>query len=525
MTKQTKVLFAASMPTITNGYSYAAYNLAKHLATKKDIDLTYWGFQCFNPNPEHVKLRQLPKNVTIYDAFAKEEPKHMGFGFDQIAGYVGEHKPDVIIIYNDFVVVSTILEKLKTCTHKDYKMIIYIDQVYLSQKKEYIKRLNDEADFVITFTPYWDQIIKEQGMNKPSDFLQHGFDPMRNYPVPKKLARSYFGLRQDDFIVINTNRNQPRKRYDITMIAWAEFVSRHQNEPVKLLIGTHPTQGSWNLIEIYERELRLRGMTLEEGMKHIILIDNPQQLSDDEVNILYNVADIGLNTTMGAGFELTNFEHGGMGFPQIAPYIGGIRDFLDPSCAKVVTPSLNIYTDVSNDGAPGCAEIAHPNDFVDALEAYYADEDLRKEHGQKLRQKIPKKYNWTDLGEKFYGIIKKVAGVTEEQTEASNDTISLDDIASLEQNMNIKTMETAKEGRTKIPVVVEDDEEPEKVPSTPETVSPPPSTPSPPPKASPQARKDDVKNRLKKKLEDKKKKVELSELLKLKKQLDALKTA
>jgi glycosyltransferase involved in cell wall biosynthesis len=429
-----KVMLCQSSHFITNGYSYVGYNLAKHIATKKDIDLIYWGFQKFQDNPEHNKQRELPSNVTVYDAWANENPKGLGFGFDQIVEYVNNQQPNVIMIYNDFVVVSNIIEKLKTCTFKGFKVIIYIDQVYLSQKKEFIKRLNDHADFVITFTPYWSDILKEQGMSRPTDFLQHGFDPLRNYPVPKKLARIHFGLKQEDFIVINTCRNQPRKRLDYMMIAWAEFVSRHQCEPVKLLIGTHPTNGSWNLLEIYERELRLRGMTMEEGMKHIILIDNPQQLTDEDLNTLYNVADVGINTTMGAGFELTNFEHGGIGCPQIAPHIGGIRDFLDNTCAKVIQPTLPFYTDTSYDGCPGCAQLCNPTDYADALDEYYADEELRKTHGDKCRERILKNYKWEDLGEKFYGIIKNVAGVVDVPDVTK---ISLDDIANLEKNLNI----------------------------------------------------------------------------------------
>lgn len=467
---------------ITNGYSYVGYNLAKHIATKKDIDLIYWGFQKFNDNQEHNKLRQMPKHVTVYDAWANENPKQMGFGFDQIAEYIDQQKPDIIIVYNDFVVVSNILDKLKTCTHKDFKTIIYIDQVYLSQKKEYIKRLNDQADFVITFTPFWDGILKEQGMIKPSDWVQHGFDPARNYPIPKKLARLHFGLKLDDFIVINTSRNQPRKRLDTMMMAWAEFVSRHKDEPVKLLIGTHPTQGSWNLIEIYERELRLRGLTIDEGMKHIILIDNPQQLTDEEVNILYNTADVGLNTTMGAGFELTNFEHGGMGYPQVAPHIGGIRDFLDDTCAKVIEPVLQFYTDTSFDGCPGCGQLMNPVDVANAIEEYYKDPELRESHGKKLRERILTNYKWSDLGEKFYKIIKKVANVPEDEPEPS-EQISLDVIANLEKNFNINALDAP--------------------------------TPTP--------TKANLKDKLKKKLEEKKKKMDMSELIKLKKQLDSIK--
>ena len=507
-----KVMLCQSSHFITNGYSYVGYNLAKHIAHKKDIDLIYWGFQKFSDNPEHNKQRELPSNVTIYDAWANENPKGLGFGFDQIVEYVNQNKPNVIVIYNDFVVVSNILEKLKTCTYKDFKVIVYIDQVYLSQKKEFIKRLNDQADFVITFTPYWDNIIKEQGMTKPSDFLQHGFDPLRNYPVPKKLARMHFGLKQEDFIVINTCRNQPRKRLDYMMIAWAEFVSRHQGESVKLLIGTHPTNGSWNLIEIYERELRLRGMTIEDGMKHIILIDNPQQLTDEDLNILYNVADIGINTTMGAGFELTNFEHAGIGCPQVAPYIGGIRDFLDKTCAQVITPTIPFYTDTSFDGCPGCAELCNPIDFTDAIEAYYADEDLRKEHGAKARERILKNYKWSDLGEKFYKIIKNVSGVPDTPVESISDfsdKISLDYIANFDKNLNINSV-----GKVKIPVVVEPDE-----PDTPEPEVPPP-TPAPADKSH-ESRKENIKDRLKRKLDEKKKKVELSDLLKIKKEVDS----
>lgn len=104
-------------------------------------------------------------------------------------------------------------------------------------------------------------------------------------------------------------------------------------------------------------------MTIEEGMKHIILIDNPQQLSDEDVNILYNCADVGINTCMGAGFELTTFEHAGMGYPQIAPYIGGIRDFLDSSCGMTIEAKMPFYTDTSFDGCPGCAQLCAPDDL------------------------------------------------------------------------------------------------------------------------------------------------------------------
>ena len=117
-----------------------------------------------------------------------------------------------------------------------------------------------------------------------------------------------------------------------------------------------------------------------------------------------------------------------------------------------------------------------------------------------------KNYRCEDLGEKFYGIIKKVANVQEEHV----DKISLDDIASLEKNLNIN----------KIPItVVEEEDTP---PDTPKPNTPQAEPVVPVKVKSHESRKLDIKDRLKKKLEDKKKKMDVSELIKLKKQLDTL---
>ena len=267
-TGATRVLFFGTHPYSTNGYSYVTIELARQMAKRDDIKFSIFGFQNFNTSTEdHKKNREWPSNVYVYDAFANETSKQMGFGFDQVTDFVTLHKPDVVIIYNDMVVVSNILDKLKAVQDRKFKTVVYIDQVYLYQKKDHIKKLNEETDMVVAFTPYWEELVKGMGLTKPTDYLCHGFNKMLHYPIPKKLARQYFSLNEKDFIITNLNRNQPRKRWDTCLQAWAEVVSRHLEEPIKLLIAT-AVNGAWNLIEVYERELGKRGVTLEEGMKH-----------------------------------------------------------------------------------------------------------------------------------------------------------------------------------------------------------------------------------------------------------------
>ena len=69
-----RTLLFASSQYITNGYSDVGYELAKELAKQNEIELTYFGFQYFQKNPNHEKERELPENVQIYDAFANENP-------------------------------------------------------------------------------------------------------------------------------------------------------------------------------------------------------------------------------------------------------------------------------------------------------------------------------------------------------------------------------------------------------------------------------------------------------------------
>jgi glycosyltransferase involved in cell wall biosynthesis len=87
-----------------------------------------------------------------------------------------------------------------------------MDQVYPYQKKAYIELLNKHYDAIIAFTPYWKDIARKLGINNdiPIYTFPHGFDTNIYYPIPKNVARTYFKYNDDDFMVLNLNRNQPR---------------------------------------------------------------------------------------------------------------------------------------------------------------------------------------------------------------------------------------------------------------------------------------------------------------------------
>jgi glycosyltransferase involved in cell wall biosynthesis len=401
-----RVLIFGTHPNQFNGYAKIVYELIKRVHGVDGIEMGVFGFQAYSTRPGHRE--DIPKGVYLYDAWANEEPKHQGFGIEQVTKVVSEWKPDICIVYNDMMIVTTILDRLHAMPFRKFKIVAYIDQVYLNQKKHFIESVNKKADAAILFTEHWKKIIISQGLEIPSYVLEHGFDSSTYFPIPKNVARCYLGLSNDDFLILNLNRNQPRKRWDTCLKAFAEIVSRNPNEPIKLIIGT-AVQGSWDLIEIYERELKKRGLTLEEGMKKVVLVDSPQQLSDFDINVLYNVADIGINTCDGEGFGLCNFEQAAIGVPQVVTRLGGFVDYFDDNSAMLVDPTIAFYVDGTRDAVGGEALMCSYNDVVIAIESYYNDRKLLRAHGQSCRESIPKKYGWPIIADKLVSIIKSVS--------------------------------------------------------------------------------------------------------------------
>jgi D-inositol-3-phosphate glycosyltransferase len=443
MTKPTRVLFFVTAPQSSNGYSYVGYELAKYFAKRSDIDLTIFGFQNFHGGSSAIPNHRtdFPPNVTVYDAYANENPKGAGFGVNLVKDFVSTNRPDVVIVYNDMLVLTSVITQLHEVPNRKFKIIAYVDQVYLCQKKEYLNFVNQKADVAMLFTPYWEECIKEQGISIPTCNVRHGFNKMVHYPIPKELARKFYGLKNEDFIVLNLNRNQPRKRWDICLQAFADVVQQLPNEPIKLLIAT-AVQGAWNLLEVFERELIKRGLTLQDGMKHVILLDNPQQLSDEDVNFLYNVADIGLNTCDGEGFGLCNFQQAAIGIPQVVPNIGGFRDFFDEDTALLVEPSMTYYVDNSRDMVCGEAQLCKYSDFAQAIIKYYTDRDLMKKHGTNSRTKIVNQYPWDKFGDELYTIIKETVKELPTIAEDAGEVVALEQEGEVDdEDVNINVMQ------------------------------------------------------------------------------------
>lgn len=403
-----RVVICGTHPTQYNGYSKVVYELAKYIGSYTNIELHIFGFQNFYDGKEHKVERQLPKTVTVYDAFFNEEPKSKGFGETLIVDYLNRIQPDILIIYNDLVVITTLLDEIeKKLPSRRFKIYPYIDIVYQNEKNIMIEKINSIVDGGIMFTEYWKNTIVNQGFTKQLFLLEHGFNTDQYYPVPKHLARQFFNLSEEDFVIVNLNRNQPRKRWDICMMVFVKFVAMNRDKRIRMIIAAS-MNGSWDLIDIMISETRKYGMSLDDIKKHLVIMQNPQQLTDFDINVMYNAADVGINTCDGEGFGLCNFEQAGVGVPQVVPNIGGFKDFFDNDNAIVLDPKWSFYCDHSRDFVSGEAQICAVDDYVKGLQFLMDNPESRKAMGEKARSTIVNNYLWKDKGAQLSSIIEEI---------------------------------------------------------------------------------------------------------------------
>ncbi len=184
-------------------------------------------------------------------------------------------------------------------------------------------------------------------------------------------------------------------------------------------------KGSWDLIELMKFESKKYGMSVLDLKSKLTFIQNPQKMSDQEINIMYNAADIGWNTCDGEGFGLCNFEQAGVGVPQVVPNIGGFKDFFNSENSILVDPVIEIHGDTTKDACGGDQELCLVDDFVRGLEAYYTDVELRKRHGVQCRKDILK-YTWKEKAAKLRNTI----------LESTEDLFSTDTSQDLMQSIN-----------------------------------------------------------------------------------------
>ena len=334
----------------TTGYAKVAHNLLKQLATlTPKVKVFHFGFQ---RHPSRPNLRTVPAGVIQYDAAANEDPKEEGFGFNKIHEYIETVTPDVVMIYNDPLIICQFIQNMK---HEKgvspYKLWTYVDQVYTGIAPQLVKTINDHSDRIYCFSDIWKKRYLEYDPTQDVRVLEHAVDATtftHMTPEQRVSLRKNMNIPENALLLLNANRNSQRKRLDLTIAGFVRAMSRCPEVPLYLMIVTNlnPQAGAYyDIPRIYAEELRVASMDVQTYAGRLLLVDTspPNALNDETINNIYNISDIGINTSDGEGFGLCQLEHLYTGAPQIVTDIGTYRSFLTDDVATFIPPGDRVY--------------------------------------------------------------------------------------------------------------------------------------------------------------------------------------
>jgi glycosyltransferase involved in cell wall biosynthesis len=397
-----KILFYASYPNLQIGYSRVGNILTNYLA-ECGHEIFYFGISNFKDGKKVD--RYVHPNITLIDAL--EEETKLGndemFGVNSVCKYIIDLKPDIFFVYNDVVVISRIFNNfIDMQLDVTFKVITYLDLVYSYEKPKLIKHIDRFSHKILVFTKYWKDNLIDMGVDENKiDILPHGFYKKDFFPIVSSQAKKYFGFNEDDFIILNSNRNSYRKCIDKTIDAFILFLIRKNlAKNIKLFLNMDTKNYHESGYDI-TNQLQISCMKYKADYETIVnnhvFINETNKLSDIDLNILYNACDIGLNTCAGEGFGLCNFEHGLIGKAQIISNVGGLSDIFDSEYATKIEPVGEYYISNHVDYHGGYYKVCRTEDFTDALEKYYDDRELMVIHGTKCRVALSSKYQWKEI--------------------------------------------------------------------------------------------------------------------------------
>jgi glycosyltransferase involved in cell wall biosynthesis len=282
-------------------------------------------------------------------------------------------------------------KQLNADERRRYKLIIYLDQVYQVQRPMFLDIIRRESSVVLAFTDKWKAILEKQFLGdapKPRiRILRHGYSPDIFKEVDRQKVRQNLGIPSNGFLMLNLNRNSPRKRYDLLIMSFVELITKYPTKPIFLLcVCDKGEKGGHALFEIYLSELRERNVPIDMYATRLMVSNADMALPDSEINNLYNAADIGVSTTEGEGFGLCQLEQMGVGIPQVVPDIPGLNEFCTPSNSILVPSNIKYYIPIGFGALGGSATCVDPHEYCLGIEKYMLDSTLRESHGQQAKK-------------------------------------------------------------------------------------------------------------------------------------------
>jgi glycosyltransferase involved in cell wall biosynthesis len=393
-----KILYAGDA-FVQTGFGRVAEYLLPALAKEHEVHVlaTNWHG---DHDDEAVKYKSYPAMAHGSDPF----------GSHRIAELIQTIEPDLVWVTNDLWVAINLWDAVKQLREKlPFKFFVYtpIDSYGI------FPELNgpvSEWDGLATYTEFGKEELIKMGYDKPIHIIPHGTDFTKFFPIDPLECRRELGVPEDTFIVFNGNRNQPRKRIDLTIKGFIEFAKDKPDARLWLNMGAKDM--GWEIIPLFKRVARDAGY---DAAGKLILtsphFSTHNCLSIEQLNKVYNAVDIGINTCIGEGWGLVNSEHAATGTVQVVPDHTSLKEIFN----DIPRIACNGSETDRNYGLERL--LPDPSSVATILNDYYEDRSGLQKAGQWCHDRIhEKQFTWPVITKKMLRIVDEVLSKQEQES-------------------------------------------------------------------------------------------------------------
>lgn len=387
-----KILWSGDIVAMT-GFARVTENLITRLDDKYEIVVlgnNWWG----DPAPElQAKFRMYPSSNRH-----QTEP----FGVQRIKEVVLREKPDIVFVNNDIWIVNQIYSQIEDL-HKngDFKFVAYCPM----DSYEWAGSLLDKSpawDKLVVYTKFGAEEFMNAGYPKEIAVIPHGVTTSQFTSLNKKECRRRLGLKEESFIVFNGNRNQARKRQDVTIEAFAEFAKDKPDAMLYMHMGLKD-QG-WDIMSVFAQEMKKRDIDPNGRIIMTAKSPNPPNVPVDLLNVIYNAVDVGVNTCKGEGHGLVNHEHAACGVAQVVPNHTSLKEIFEGAGLLIDNAFIDVDMNFNRRMPIPCA-----THLAEILTDLYNDRKWLKKVGKACKQRaLDPMYQWDTVAENFAEVFDEV---------------------------------------------------------------------------------------------------------------------
>lgn len=278
------------------------------------------------------------------------------WGMNRFKHLCTEFDPAAVIINNDWWNVA----EFAKAAPEGVRIIGYMPVDGGNLESAAMQELN-KLHAAVWYTDFGHRAAVAGGFTGRRHVIPHGIDAEVFQPSDLQEARRQLGLTvpPDAFIVGNVNRNQPRKRLDLTIQIFAAWIKQHSIADAHLLLHCAQKDTGWDL----------RRVAGYYGVADRLILTGADDIRDmqdvSRLKYIYSSLDVQMTTTLGEGWGLTTMEGMACGIPQIVPESSALGEWATPA-VKIPCSRTLFHPEINTTGS-----LVDEAPFVAALQALY----------------------------------------------------------------------------------------------------------------------------------------------------------